>query len=321
LKLGAIQALRAIGAALVVFQHVSVYVLMSRGIDFQPYLRFDFGRAGVLLFFVISGFVMVGCMREGRSFIVHRALRIYPGFWLAAAVSFLLLGTPYGPKALLLLPHELANSPYTVPYWTLIYEVVFYAVTYVLILTGLQRKGLTVVLLAWLASLVAVSRYQQVPLLVPAQWIWFSTLNAYYILGMLAALYREDLDRVPSPVLGLFAIVAWAVGEGLKSDVMASQAVLACAYVSLLLLALRWSWNAWFAKLGDWSYGLYLVHVPLIGVAIQAMTGTSLRVSAAWLLVFVFAMAAGLAFGWVESRLHRRFKALKAWSPKRAPAA
>lgn len=313
MKSGAIQALRAIAATLVVFQHVTVYVLMSRGIDFQPYLRIDFGRAGVLLFFVISGFVMAGCMKEGKAFIVNRALRIYPGFWFSACISFLLLGTLYGIKALLLAPHELVNSNYTVPYWTLIYEAVFYVLTYLFILCGLTRKGLTVVLLFWLASLVAVSRYRQVPLLVPAEWIWFSTLNAYYIAGMLAALYREQLQRLASPGLALLAIVTWVIGDAMKADLMASQAVLAIGYVSIVLLALRFAWMAWLAKLGDYSYGLYLLHVPLIGVAIGVLKDSGgLRVSIFWLVVFAFAMAGGLVFGWTEFRLHRAIKAARA---------
>ena len=308
MKIGAIQALRAVGALLVVFQHVTVYVLLSRGIDFMPYLRFDFGRAGVLLFFVISGFVMAGCMKEGRSFIAHRALRIYPAFWLAAGISFLLLHTPYGIRALLLTPHVLVNSPYTVPYWTLIYEAMFYVLTYAAILAGLQRRGVTIALLVWFASLVMVSQYHQVPLLVPAGWIWFSTLNVYFIFGMLAALYREEVDRIPTVGLALFAILAWAADAGLKGDAMAYQAVLACVYVSLVMLAMRFDWNPWLQRLGDYSYGLYLLHVPLIGLAILALKDSSTRVSLFWIATFAFAVLGGLAFGWIEFRLHRMMK-------------
>lgn len=317
-RLGAIQALRTIAAALVVLQHVTVHVLQARGVDFRPFLKVDLGRAGVLLFFVISGFVMAGCLREGRAFLLNRALRIYPGFWLAAAITFLLLGSVYGPLSYLLLPHVPGAVPYSIPYWTLMYEVVFYVVTYAFILARFDRRRITAALLAWLACVVVASRYQQVDLLLPGSlWTWASPLNGFYILGMLAALYRDELARVASPWLALVAIVGWTCGDALKADPMASQVTLAVAWTSLLLLGLRFRWPAVLERLGDYSYGLYLLHVPLIGAVVLSLGGSGLRLSALYLVALVASMVGGLAFGWLEFRLHRAVKRLR---PKAARA-
>ena len=124
-KIGAIQALRSIAALLVVFQHVSVHVLLSKGLPLMPYLSLDFGRIGVLLFFTISGFVMVGCMHQGKAFLINRPVRIYPGFWMAIGLSAILLSSSHFDwnftiSSALLLPVYGGNDAYKIPYWTLI---------------------------------------------------------------------------------------------------------------------------------------------------------------------------------------------------------
>lgn len=48
-----------------------------------------YGYVGVDLFFVISGFVilMTAARRSPRGFLVHRALRLYPSFWVAVGLT------------------------------------------------------------------------------------------------------------------------------------------------------------------------------------------------------------------------------------------
>jgi exopolysaccharide production protein ExoZ len=317
-RLDSIQALRAIAAVLVLVQHATVYVLMARNIDFKPYLQVDFGRMGVLLFFVISGFVMATCLDQGRGFLAQRAIRIYPAFWLAIGLSALLLaptGLPwhYNLPSVFLVPNQLGNSPYSIPYWTLLYEVVFYVITYGLILLGGSRRIVTAGLLGWLAVVVAASRYTDVPLLMPGAWILLSPLNAFYIAGMLACLHRGQLARVPATALAVSALVAWSLGVALQDTApMAGQLVLAGAYCAVLLAALRLRAPASLVRLGDWSYGLYLLHVPVIGLVIHVLAAAApgLRTSIAWLLVFSSALVAGFAFGWAEHRLHSAAKRL-----------
>ncbi|MBA2964825.1 MULTISPECIES: acyltransferase family protein [Ramlibacter] len=311
-RLDSIQALRAIAAVLVLVQHATVYVLMARNIDFKPYLQIDFGRMGVLLFFVISGFVMATCLDQGRRFLALRAMRIYPAFWLAIGCSALLLaptGLPwhYNLLSAFLIPHQFPNTPYAIPYWTLVYEAVFYVVTYGLILLGGSRKIVTAGLLGWLAVVIAANRYANIPLLVPGAWILLSPLNAFYIVGMLACLHREPLFRIPATALAVFAAVAWTLGTSLQDAApMAGQMVLACAYCAVLLLAIRFRSPAILVRLGDWSYGLYLLHVPVIGLAIYLLGAWApgLRTSWTWLAVFSSALLAGFAFGWAEHRIH-----------------
>ena len=107
---------------------------------------FQFGRMGVDLFFVISGFLMIyisGHLAPGldtaRNFLIRRIFRIYPLYWFVTlsvlAVYFasdktmfdgVVRGAPNILSSLLLVPDM--QDPIIRAGWTLLHEVYFYAV-------------------------------------------------------------------------------------------------------------------------------------------------------------------------------------------------
>ncbi len=134
-----IQILRGLAASAVALHHS---LEMSNGVPgrFSPDWLTTAGAAGVDIFFVISGFIMlhvsfpdVDKPLTPSSFLVRRALRIYPFYWLcnlamlALAVAGFLRHQDHGAKtilrSLLLLPgdHYLLGVA-----WTLVYEIYFY---------------------------------------------------------------------------------------------------------------------------------------------------------------------------------------------------
>jgi len=90
-----IQALRAVAALLVVPLHA--FETWGERVDsVAPGVKWDNGAAGVDIFFVISGFVMVISSRRlvDRAdawliFLRHRVLRIVPLYWLLTTVKIL----------------------------------------------------------------------------------------------------------------------------------------------------------------------------------------------------------------------------------------
>ena len=132
-----VQVLRAFAALLVIFVHLDQ--LLSRlGVPL-------FGGAGIDIFFVISGFIMVYTTMDREitpwSFMADRIARIVPAYWAATlGVFFLALVAP----SLLQTSHmqwdELFKSLVFVPFrkatglvqpvlfvgWTLNYEMFFY---------------------------------------------------------------------------------------------------------------------------------------------------------------------------------------------------
>jgi peptidoglycan/LPS O-acetylase OafA/YrhL len=153
---GLLNQLRGVAAVLVVWSHIVGYKLPSEGhtwLGFTLFNRFitgplnivqNFGWFGVVLFFLISGFVITdAAYREtAREFAVRRLLRIYPPIILTTIVIFILqsFGTPpltTNPTPLgwilsltlvnyLIIPQVLVIGVA----WTLCIEVLFYLIVW-----------------------------------------------------------------------------------------------------------------------------------------------------------------------------------------------
>jgi peptidoglycan/LPS O-acetylase OafA/YrhL len=149
-RLQNIQALRGVAVLCVVLFHLTIIEKKYGGADqFLPGW-FQFGMFGVDLFFVISGFVMVTVTRgkfhqakEALLFLYHRISRIYPLYWvyttMALAVFLIMpswVNNSQGNQiniaaSYLLFPSRLL--PLVQVGWTLIHEMYFYIVFFLLL--------------------------------------------------------------------------------------------------------------------------------------------------------------------------------------------
>jgi peptidoglycan/LPS O-acetylase OafA/YrhL len=143
-RLGWLDALRGFAALTVVLFHLSPFVLGS-GLHLRIFRHIDFGKYGVLLFFLVSGYVIpMSLERHGslRRFWVGRLLRIYPAYLATVAIVLIL-----ALAGLITLPASVRAHPATAVlahasmlsdllgvrgvvrvFWTLAYEMVFYLV-------------------------------------------------------------------------------------------------------------------------------------------------------------------------------------------------
>lgn len=158
-KLTIIQGLRAIAANLVVVSHLSAIELTyGHGFVVLPNAEV-LGRLGVLLFFMISGFVIAmvaSHSADWRHFLWARLTRIYPVYWLYTAC--LLIAAFFAPavftpdmtvqpslvRSFLLIPDT--TLPLLNVGWSLIYEIYFYLVIAVFLAC---RINLLAGLLGW----------------------------------------------------------------------------------------------------------------------------------------------------------------------------
>ena len=152
-----LDALRGLAAVVVVFEHSLNVLFPEIRRDASPW--FDFGRYGVFVFFIVSGYIIPASLeRHGsvRRFWIGRMFRLYP-LWAVAAVigvGIALAGFTWS------LPHQLTERPglsalahltmlqelLSVPnavtvFWTLSYEMAFYLLVTAMFVAGVHRAS------------------------------------------------------------------------------------------------------------------------------------------------------------------------------------
>ncbi len=135
---------------------------------FLPDLRptwFNMGNYGVLVFFLVSGYIIPASLeRRGdvRAFWVGRLFRLYPLYVLTIAIVVAM--TPIQPLRanidpighITMLMEVTGSWAFTEPMWTLSYEMVFYLLVTALFVAGVHRRsGLFALSFAALSVLVA----------------------------------------------------------------------------------------------------------------------------------------------------------------------
>ncbi|MCJ2014352.1 acyltransferase family protein [Methylobacterium sp. J-076] len=298
-----IQILRAVAAAMVVLHHGrhEVGLLADRGAGavLPPGTLLPWW-AGVDLFFVISGFVIVQASRPlagvpgGRGrFLAHRIARVVPLYWLTSfAYLALALAAPgllgeagalarepgYLAASFLFWPAARPDGSVQPLYglgWTLNYEMAFYAVFALGLGFGLRRA--VAGLWAGLGGLVALGAVLGLPL--PLAF-WADPIVLEFALGAGLGLARTAGLRLPAPArlalagLGFAGLLLAARHLGGGGEVPGFARPLLVGLPALLLvagaalgpglgpagLAACPAPLRALARLGDASYALYLVH-------------------------------------------------------------
>jgi peptidoglycan/LPS O-acetylase OafA/YrhL len=165
-RLAWLDALRGYAALVVVCFHLSPQIIGNER-HLAIYRHIDFGKYGVLLFFLVSGYVIpMSLERHGnlRRFWIGRIFRIYPAY-LAAILIVLVLGavgwlawpaslrheTVAGALAHATMMPDLVGLRGAVrPFWTLSYEMTFYLVVSGLFVWRIHRHS------AWIAAGLAL---------------------------------------------------------------------------------------------------------------------------------------------------------------------
>ena len=277
-RLPGIQLGRAAAALAVFYQH-SHYALTW----FDPSRLYTWewlahrGAAGVDLFFAISGFIV--CHVAARpdftpvGFLIKRLFRIYP---LNAAATLLVVvfwslsigGYPQDIdvaqiiRSLLIVPQAARVNSVG---WTLEYEVAFYLVASVLIPLGGPRLLFGYCLAA---AILGTAIAPQPPIIAR----FFDDHYGAFGAGVLAYLVLLRLPGLSGTQRWIVAAVVMPAAAGVflagLELLQPCLTPLACGLVvigfALLPYAPRWS-----VILGDVSYGVYLLHWPLIGLSVR----------------------------------------------------
>lgn len=338
-RLGSLDSLRGLAALVVVFHHQFLTLFGYDGAEarwmFRTPLRLLVaGRASVLLFFVLSGFVL-NLSLAGRpawgTYAARRLSRIMPPYLVATLFSAALC-VAVAPRPVATLSDWFNQQTWSGPVtagsllryallvdlqgeslnnvaWSLIYEV---------------RISLLMPLLAWwaarsapLAAAGAVALYGAAFVLMQERGIdryyGASTLQGlvvtlyyvpFFVAGILLsnelARVRSGLSRAPPPLAwGLAALSLLLLASG-RDPLIGAGAV--------LLIALSAGLPAWRALLGlpplRWlgqvSYSLYLVHLPVTAATFHLLHGRGRPAALAALAVCLSLLAAQLLYVAIE---------------------
>lgn len=288
-RLRRIDALRGVAALLVVWMHVAEVFAGLGPIDGKWINELarsvDVGRIGVVAFFLVSGFVIPYSIRGDRpapvsSFLIKRFFRIFPAYWLSiplgAVTGWWIWGRAFSGRDFALnftLLHDVFGAqPAEGLYWTLLVEVVFYALCVVLLLArSLHRMHR----IWWLATvftgiygLSMLLRWAGLPTLGSVAAFWFLNL-AMMLCG---TLYRSCIfdrsaagDRWLCLGVGLLLAFHLLVLPVVSIALVGVERNATISYaLGLLLFVVGVSIVPVASRLTDWlgriSYSIYLFH-------------------------------------------------------------
>lgn len=291
--IAAIQLLRALAAVTVAAGHIAFafadHVGSGLGLSFDADAS---GQIAVMLFFIVSGYVMVvaaerqfGKQGARGLFWRRRFIRIMPPYWLAtgmlAAVFLTLFPTPIDAgkllKSLALIPYwpdtgYLRPMPFLWVGWTLLYEMLFYLCFGLFI--GWPRGRALMAVFGVLAALVIAGTF--VPPVNPLLFVITRPVLLVFGAGMALAAWRASGARLAPGLRWLLLGASVAVMALVPEPPMSSAlgwGYLAWAGLPALLMALAVLGGplalpaaGLINRAGDMSYGVYLLHVPIAWV-------------------------------------------------------
>lgn len=308
-----VDALRGVAALAVVAYHYTTRYVELYGAGLRPTLSMPHGHFGVNLFFIISGFVIFMTLARTRrpmDFIVSRLSRLFPAYWVAVGLTFLVTSvwglagkqvTAAQAVANLLMMHGLLGVPHVDGvYWTLEVELLFYVGMLALFMrAALHRVHAALWVLLAVRLLYHVAAAFGVELSWTVSRLLILNFIPWFALGI--CVYQAVTTEGRLPLGPRVTTVAALVSIGLVDHWILM--LLALALTGLVWGAasgrLRWLGHPVLAFFGTISYTLYLLHENIGWVIMrEAMAqGLSFDASIAVALCVAVALASVVTFG------------------------
>ena len=292
-RLRYVDALRAIAALLVVWLHaiaafgrISPETQATGGWFRAVVANVDVGHVGVVVFFLISGFVIPFSILPDRaapvgSFAIKRFFRIYPAYWvsvpLAALAVFWIWGTAFSAREVLvnltLLQDVFGVRAAEGVYWTLLVELVFYALCIVLLLArslfDMRRVALVATALGLVFVVVQASHWARHLFIASNAPYWFLNLSVMFCGALFRSRWDDGVgarDRLADVLLGALVVVyvlvlptgAWLVLGPQHNTPLTYAVGFAIFMLGTRVLRIETRVSDW---LGRISYSIYLFHV------------------------------------------------------------
>ena len=280
-----------------------------------------FGIFGVSLFFSISGYLMATAIRVQSpfAFLSHRVVRIYPLLCVVYAVHYAVFRLAHSPypvdiRSFLLVPYEQASGPLGVE-WSLIFEIVFYVSIFAI---GALRltAWLPAIAIGWL-GLLAVHTCLSLDGESPHLTIQRILTHPACVPLAAGLLIPSLLARRPPPILpiGLGFILCGLYSFG-PQNLDVARWLFGCGTALILAGAISLSaerpsfgdtpLGRFLAKTADYSYALYLCHMPIV-LAVYTI-GKGASSAGLWVIAVIGSLCVATLAGMLDVILYQRLK-------------
>ncbi len=312
-RLYELDSIRGIAAVMVILYHYSFRYGQLYGYEVPPPFSLPYGKYGVQLFFIVSGFVIFMTLEKAAylsDFIVSRLSRLYPAYWVAVILTFLVVRVFSLPGREIRIKYAVLNltmiqSWLAVPnvdgvYWTLAVELSFYALMCILFITKLLPK---IELVSWLwlgvmaiCSYLSANHFIQIPRVVTATYlleygnlfiagIMFYRLmhqprKSQYFVLLFALVIEYFLHKYLVILIVIYFEIFWSFIKGYLAILTAKPLVF----------------------LGSISYSLYLIHQNIGYIIIQALERFGVATSTSIILIplAISVLIASLMYKYIE---------------------
>lgn len=328
-KFANIQALRGVAVLLVVLFHLMVVEnKYDPGNALLPKFL-NIGTAGVDLFFVISGFVMVIVTRgqfqqlaSAVTFFYHRITRIYPLYWFYSGLILIvylihpeLVNASQGHqaniiKSFLLLPQD--KLPLLLVGWTLIHEMYFYCI--ITLLLFMPEKYFKYGLIIW-GLLIIAAEFIWTKNASPAFLLITHPLTFEFIAGcLIARLIYSGINKYSrlSGILGLGLLLIFysfyyhqasnPIPDNWSRVIVFGLACMLLVYAAAALEVRGKLLPRFLDIIGNASYSIYLSHILVLSVLGRFLSRNFAQHFWIHLTILIIMLAAVIIFGSLSYR-------------------
>lgn len=317
-KIDIIQVLRGIAVVMVIIFHFKDIIKPGEYLRKELDFLFDSGAAGVDLFFVISGFIMVFVTRKStggaayaKKFLIKRILRIWP-LYVIATISYALLAAPVVANISLTIVIQILKSIFFIPLsyldppffgyaylgvgWSLNYEIYFYFLITISLLSGKYRWFLfaTLIFITLIIVPIAYGNLTYLPMQTrnydslflnlitnPIIWefVYGAIIGLLYITPACATIFSR-IFQSRTIVVSIIVIAVWQYFSGFFGGHGPFYWGLSSAFVFMALVFYNRGksikYPSWLIYLGDISFSVYLWHIPVAILITNIFTMLSL---------------------------------------------